>query len=210
MAETRLIAVNQMLDSIGEKRVNSLGSNTGDSALAEQILDEVNREVQSLGWFANTLNNVTLEIDSENDELIVPANTLRIEPIRGQTPVILVGNRAMDKLTNTFKFTTTVTANIITFRPFEDIHFSIRVYITKLAAKKFHRSTLGSVKIDGFSKDDVAEALALARLDDAGPSRRNILTDNFTSRNIINRDRGNLRAQDFRFPTSQTLPPIAP
>jgi len=199
-----------MLDSIGERRVNSLGSNTGDAALAEQILEEVSREIQASGWFANTLTNTTLEINPENDELILPAKTLKVKSLPGQAPVILVGNRVLDKLTNKFTFTTTVTADVVIFREFEEIHFSLRVYITKLAGSRFHQATLGSVKVDQFNDKALSMAKSLAELDDSDTSRRNILTDNITSRTIVNRNADNLRIQDFRFPTSQTLPPVVP
>jgi len=210
MAETKLIAVNQMLDSIGERRVNSLGANSGDAALAEQILDEVNKEIQAHGWFSNILKNLTLEINPNNDELILPAKILKIKQIAGQTPIVLVGGRAFDKLTNKFTFTTTVTADVTVFREFEDISFPLRVYITKVSGKRFHQSSLGSIKIDQFNDQAVAMAKALAKKEDSDTSQRNILTDNITSRSIINRNSNNLRLLDFRFPTSQTLPPVAP
>ena len=210
MAETKLIAVNQMLDSIGERRVNGLGANSGDAALAEQILNEINREIQAAGWFSNILKNLTLEINPNNDELILPAKTLKIKQIAGQTPIVLVGGRAFNKLTNEFTFTTTVTADVTVFREFEDISFPLRVYITKSAGRRFHQSSLGSIKIDRFSKEDVIEAKALAKKEDSDTSQRNILTDNITSRSIINRNSNNLGLRAFRFPTSQTLPPVAP
>ena len=49
---TQLEAVNRMLTAAGEAVVASLG--TSDSAQAEQILDDVERDVQSHGWHWNT------------------------------------------------------------------------------------------------------------------------------------------------------------
>ena len=52
---TQLEAVNTMLSTIGEAPVNSLtGSLPVDASMAVNILNEVNREVQSAGWKFNT------------------------------------------------------------------------------------------------------------------------------------------------------------
>lgn len=51
---TVLEAVNTMLSSIGEAPVNSLASGFEDAELAESIINNVNREVQSKGFVFNT------------------------------------------------------------------------------------------------------------------------------------------------------------
>ena len=58
---TELQAVNTLLSIIGEAPVKSITGNTGvDVAMALQILDETNVEVQSRGWHFNTEKNKTL------------------------------------------------------------------------------------------------------------------------------------------------------
>ena len=64
---THLEAVNTMLSTIGEAPVNSLtGSLPTDASMAKNILDEVNREVQSGGWKFNTSYKATLSRDTNN------------------------------------------------------------------------------------------------------------------------------------------------
>ena len=64
---THLEAINTMLSTIGEAPVNSLtGSLPTDASMAKNILDEVNREVQSGGWKFNTSYKATLSRNTDN------------------------------------------------------------------------------------------------------------------------------------------------
>ena len=64
---TKLEAINTLLSNVGEAPVNSLsGSLTSDVRLAQNILDEVSRDVQSAGWHFNTEKEVPLAPNSEN------------------------------------------------------------------------------------------------------------------------------------------------
>ena len=58
---SKLEAVNTMLTAIGESPVNTItSSTTTDVSIALQILDNVSREVQSVGWHFNTDTNYLL------------------------------------------------------------------------------------------------------------------------------------------------------
>jgi hypothetical protein len=58
---SKLEAVNVMLTSIGESPVNTItSSTTTDVSIAIQILDNVSREVQSVGWHFNSDTNYKL------------------------------------------------------------------------------------------------------------------------------------------------------
>ena len=58
---TKLEAINVMLTAIGESPVNTItSSTTTDVSIAIQILDNVSREVQSVGWHFNTDTNYLL------------------------------------------------------------------------------------------------------------------------------------------------------
>ena len=76
---TQLECVNTMLSTIGEAPVNSLtGSLPIDASTAINILNEVNREVQSAGWKFNTSWKVSLQRDI-NNKLVVGTDVLHIE-----------------------------------------------------------------------------------------------------------------------------------
>ena len=58
---SKLESINVMLTSIGESPVNTItSSTTTDVSIAVQILDNVSREVQSVGWHFNTDVNLSL------------------------------------------------------------------------------------------------------------------------------------------------------
>ena len=52
---TKLEAVNLMLDSIGESPVSSLSSGLADAETAERIFNQVDKDVQAVGWHVNCL-----------------------------------------------------------------------------------------------------------------------------------------------------------
>ena len=77
-AMTQLEAVNVLLTTIGEAPVNSLsGKQTTDVAIAQQVLNEVNREVQSRGWHFNTEYDVELILTSKHIE--PPIDAVRVD-----------------------------------------------------------------------------------------------------------------------------------
>ena len=64
---SKLEAVNLMMTAIGETPVNSItSSTTTDVSIAIQILDNVSREVQSVGWHFNSDTNYKLVPNSSN------------------------------------------------------------------------------------------------------------------------------------------------
>ena len=76
---TELEAVNVLLTTIGEQPVNTLiGNQVTDVKIAEQIINEVSREVQSQGWHFNTEDRVPLAPDN-NNEINIPATAARID-----------------------------------------------------------------------------------------------------------------------------------
>ena len=76
---TKLEAVNVMMTAIGETPVNSITqSTTTDVAIAIQILDNVTREVQSVGWHFNTDVNYKLTPNASS-QFVLPINALRID-----------------------------------------------------------------------------------------------------------------------------------
>ena len=77
---SKLDAVNSILLGIGEAPVNTLGSGLQEAEIAEVTLDNINREVQSLGWHFNTEVRYTL---AKNTDGIInlPTNCLKIDVV---------------------------------------------------------------------------------------------------------------------------------
>ena len=64
---SELEAVNTILSTVGEAPLSSLtGSLPVDGTMARNVLNEINREVQSQGWHFNTHYKATLSKDASN------------------------------------------------------------------------------------------------------------------------------------------------
>ena len=158
---TRLMAVNTMLDSIGEAPVADLTpTGRGDVVSAIARLEEVNREIQEEGWWFNT-ETITITIDV-GGELPLPANTLSVDRI-DYWPVNELVERD-DKLYNvkTNSFTDFpahiladgVEVDVITLFGFESIPQVARHYIMINAARRLADRRVGDPTTSSFTKND--------------------------------------------------------
>ncbi len=158
---SELEAVNIMLSVIGEAPVNSLeGVSTNDVIQATSILNEISREIQSMGWHFNSERNYPLVPDI-NGEIILASNMVRVDAdTHPEYDVVQRGNRLYDKLTHSFQFGKTLKAEIVFLLPFEEIPQVARQYITIRAARIFQDRMVGSEVIHGFSEADERKALS--------------------------------------------------
>lgn len=187
---TELQAVNTLLSIIGEAPVNSITGNTGvDVAMAIQILDETNVEVQSRGWHFNTETNKTLALDSDN-KIPVASNVVQIDASQEtklQYDITLRNGFLYDLKNKTDVFTTTMSVDEIAVQHFEHIPEYAKKLIVCKAGRKFQARVLGSKELAGFTQEDEAEAIVNAERSDAANGDYNILTGNNSTFNIINR-----------------------
>lgn len=162
---TELEAVNTMLSAISEAPVNSLGSGLPDAEVAEGILREVNRSVQSNGWNFNTELSWELTPDV-NGELILPKNCLGVDEVqlikRFDSDYVLRGHRLYDRIGHTFKIEKPITVDMVVLLPFDQLPEQARVYITLRAARVFQDRVLGSNDVHSFTAQD--EETARVRL----------------------------------------------
>ena len=66
---SKLDAVNSILLGIGEAPVNTLGSGLQEAEIAEVTLNNINREVQTIGWHFNT--EVRYSLGKNSDGIIL-------------------------------------------------------------------------------------------------------------------------------------------
>ena len=158
---TELEAVNVMLSSIGEAPVSSLTSGLIDAELAETILGNINREVQSQGWNFNREYSYPLTPDSVSQEVTVPTNTMRVDGMSktDKLDVIQRGTRLYNKANFTYVFEEIVKVNITFLLAFTDIPEVARRYITVRAARVFQDRTIGASDLHTFQQRDELEAL---------------------------------------------------
>lgn len=181
---TKLEAVNLMLAAIGEAPVNSLASGLPDAEAAETLLDEVKKQVLSKGWQVNTRGRkypVVLEPNSSG-EILTPATMISIDTT-GPSAYVSVSRRGGylwddRNETKVWPTGTKLSCQIIYNLAFEDLNFELQQYIALRAARRFAKREIGSVTLDGLTKEDEDMAYADALSADSEGEDFNMINDN--------------------------------
>lgn len=185
---TRLEAVNICLSSIGERPVSSLVDCGVDAQMASNILEETNRAIQNYGWEWNREIH-TIEPDKDGN-LMLPANVSRVRTINWEQDRKLVqrGLRLFDKVNNTYQFTQSVTVDIFVQLPFEELSSSVREAIASRAAMIFQERVMGNDGLDKMLKERYQAAWNTMVRSEMHTSRPNMLRDNASTANMLQRD----------------------
>ena len=140
--DTELSAVNSILGSIGQSPVTNT---TGDALLNPEIqfvvnlLNEVNKDVQSTGWTFNSEYRVKKSPDG-NGNYVVPANAILFDISDGQidreTNVVRRDGKLYDTIHQTNVFTQDFYFDIITLYAFTDVPPPIQRYIIARASMR--------------------------------------------------------------------------
>ena len=166
---TELEAVNTILSTIGEAPLSTLtGSLPVDGTMAKSVLNEINREVQSMGWHFNTHPKVTLSRDN-NGTIPLPTNVLRVEldpyiHSRTEFDIVQRNNVLFNLVKNTSIFTADLeNMKVVYLLDFSDVPEQCKRYITIRSARVFHDRTLGANTLHKFTLEDEARALVTLR-----------------------------------------------
>lgn len=188
---TKLSAVNTMLFTIGESPINTLeGGNVVDAVTAQQVLEDVSREVQSEGWGFNTEKNYPLSRQAFAPFVIyVPDTALACDPSDTTSEVIVRGTRLYDLKNHTYEFpdTSKIECDIIWHLEFEELPETARRYITIRAARIFQDGAVGSDTIHTFTERDEFQARARFRKANSRVRDKNLLRGNQSIARILQR-----------------------
>ena len=191
---THLEAINTMLSTIGEAPVNSLtGSLPTDASMAKNILDEVNREVQSGGWKFNTSYKATLSRDT-NNKIPVANDVMHIElnPLlksKSSNDPVIRGSFLYNLAKETFIFDKDFeNVQIVHLLEFEQIPEQARRYITIRASRIFHDRTLGANALHRFSRQDELVSLSILKQSEASVADHSIF-NSYDQYNTVTRNR---------------------
>jgi hypothetical protein len=164
---SELQAVNMMLTTIGEQPIANLNDKAGlqDASIAQDILHNTSRQVQSRGWIFNTDLQKVLSPDSTSatgGKIKIDSNVLRIDTTAkvrsNKTDIVERAGFLYDREKNTNLFTDTVTVDYVTFLPFNSIPESARRYIAVKSARIFHDRVVGSGELHAFFQQDELQA----------------------------------------------------
>lgn len=190
LASTKLEAINTMLSVIGESPVNTLDDNgVVDAVMARNILEGVDREVQSRGWHWNTEDTYSLAPTFPDGELILPANTLRVDTVYPHQDIDVVqrGLRLYDRTNHTYQFTKALRVDLVVALAWENMPEAARRYITIRAARTFQDNVVGSETLSRFTQRDELRALAVLMDAEAETADLNVLTGNYSVYRVLDR-----------------------
>lgn len=190
---TKLDAVNQILESIGEDPVSSLSSGLPDAESAERILDRVSREVQAKGWLCNHERDYTMAITTDGT-IPLSGDVLRIDTVGVDKSTHVTVRKYLNQphlyniVKHTFVFTAALSVDIIWERDIADLTPELQLYITAKASRRFQESELGSVAADQFAVRAEQEAYASLMDAEAEADDSNALTDSAYCRYVVGRN----------------------
>ena len=184
---TELEAVNIMLSAIGETPVNSLTSGLVEAELAETILGQVSRSVQTQGWSFN--RDIGVELSANNNgEVPLPNNVLSADSLNlyNSKNLIQRGQKFWDRKELTYIINESVKADLVYELTFTDLPPIARSYITVRAARIFQDRIVGADTLHGFQKIDEDQALIALKDAEAEMQDHNIF-NNFDVFRVIDR-----------------------
>jgi hypothetical protein len=158
---TQLQAINQMLSGIGQAPVVSLDVANPEIAIALDVLQQVDREVQGEGWHLNTEVAYPFTADV-NGDIYVAGNILQLSDNKyannQKYQTVLREGRLYDKINHTYTFTpgSTVKCDVVWKFDFEDLPQVFKDYITQRATRVFAGRVLGSQEMVTFNAQDEA------------------------------------------------------
>ena len=167
---SELQAVNMMLTTIGEQVIKNLNDKAGlqDASIANDILHNTSRQVQSRGWIFNTDLKVSLSpsnVDpnsTKGGKIAIGENTLRIDSVSkvrsNKKDIIERAGYLYDRENNTDLFTGAVEVDIVIFLPFGSLPEAARRYIAVKSSRIFHDRVVGSGELHNFFMMDEQQA----------------------------------------------------
>jgi hypothetical protein len=178
---TWMDAVNLCLTAIGEAPVNSLSSPGVDASQAVNILNEVNRAVQSEGWHFNTRRGVVLPRQAFTPFFIyVPTTTLFVDTIEEDKgiDVVVVDDKLYNLREDTFEFDKDLKCNMTVLLNFEHMPAQAQQYVAVRAARVFQARTIGSGELNNLTSEDEVKARVALKKIESRRADRNVMTDN--------------------------------
>jgi hypothetical protein len=172
---SRLDAVNRIMESIGESPVQTLnGEVPADVLKANATLDEVARDIQSIGWSWNTDLDYQLVRNGDN-EIVLPANALTWEFYPWDTDYVIRGGKLYDRVKHTFTFTADLKLHrLVSLLTFEDMPEAVKQCIIVKAARLFSSRLLTAESVSIYTQQDEVFAWVRARNDELRVTNANV------------------------------------
>ena len=187
---TKLEAVNTILAVLGESPLVSLSDNkTVEGQMAEQLLDTVSREVQSLGWNFNTEYKVEFTPDADK-YVYLNGNTMRMDVEPGEYTsgdIVQRGVRMYDRKNHTYEITASpIKATVVYGLEWDEIPEPARYYIVIRAGRIYQDRMVGAGDHHTFTMKEENAALTALRNWEAESQDASVF-DNYDVFRVIDR-----------------------
>jgi len=187
---SELDAVNIMLTSIGESPINTLGSGLQEAEIAEVVLDNVSRDVQSAGWHFNTEIRYNLARNTAN-EINLPSNVVKVDKtslLRDYNiDVVERGRKLYDRIGNKYTFSEDIEVDMVVLLSFGELPEVARRYITLRASRVYQQRMIGSESLGKQLIMDEQQAYLSLREAEAEVGDYNIF-DNYDTYRALDRN----------------------
>lgn len=183
---TLLEAVNVMLQSIGESKVDELTEDLEEVTVAVDTIREASLEVQSHGWTFNT-EDILMELETGTGKIIVPDNTLSIDPVDPYVRVTQRGRYLYDIANNSYVFCNPVRCTLVSCLDYDCLPQHARQFILARAGRRYTERFLGAETYTKFSQQYEFECQRLFKRIEGRHGDYNILTGNNASNRILDR-----------------------
>lgn len=186
---SKLDAINWMLASVGEAPINQLGgATTVDADVAEQTLDEISRQVQSIGWHFNTEKHYPL-VRANDKRISITSDIVRVDVSSFDylnIDVVQRGAYLYDKKNHTYEFDYDLLADLIRLVDWDYLPQPFRTYITTKATRVFQTKVVGSEALANQLATDEASAFAALREYEADTGDYSVF-DNYDVASVLDR-----------------------
>jgi len=132
-----LDVLNHVLSVVGETPVSNPDSQHPTAQTATNTINRVNKRMQLRGWWFNRDLNLILSPNLAG-EIILPASTIKVDPVDSKSRLVWRGNRLYDPVNHTFAINDTVAVNIVTLLAVDDLPDAAVQYLSDKAAYDFY------------------------------------------------------------------------
>lgn len=185
MATTRLQAINQMLEIIGEPPVESISVDIPESIYASEILDQASLEVQSMNWHFNRESNVKFTPDATNQIPIDNTQYIRVDNSDpSENHYVVRRGKLYDLYRHSNEFKTPVFLDVVLNLSWDDLPETAKKYIITKAGSRFQKRFLGSATLDQFNSQEEQRAMINLQMEDLNNADLTLLNNPFVAHKL--------------------------
>lgn len=158
---TRLDIVNAALGSTGVSPVSTYDSTHPDVQNIDPVINKVSKQVQKKGWWFNTDYELTLTAEVGTGKVIIPDNTLQIDPSDPSSKYVRRGKFLYDPVAHTFNIGESVDVDIIVELPINELPEDAALYILERVKHEYFMNDDGDLN----KADRIEAAMNLAHVE---------------------------------------------